>query len=198
MECYDPTKAVPLASTLTTLRLITSLATQHSLPQPFFHIFTSPPPNDTAINYFHPLTTTYPTARLHVSLHSHLLLHHLVASDVLVLPGVAVSGLSWLAELLHGGGVVLVAGGMLHGCGGEVGGYRERDGEFDGASFVRQWQWSVEQQGAWRRFGSLQDCYHIKPLVPLGNHTHVTTSAATKQPVATPPTPPAAAAAGKG
>ena len=192
-ECYHPTKAIPLSSTLTTLRRITVLATQHSLPPPFFHLFTSPPPNDTATNYFHPLTTAYPTTRLHLSLHSHLLLHHLVASDVVVLPGLAASGLSWLAELLHGGGVVLVGGGVVHGCGGEVGGYREREGEFDGESFVRMWRWSVEQQGAWRRFGTVQDCYALKPLVPPNSTT--TTSVANKQTVTTTTT--TAAAAGK-
>ena len=167
-ECYHPTRAVPLSSTITTLRRITELVTQHSLPSPAFHVFSSPPNNDTADSFFHPLTSAFPTVRLHLSLHSHLLLHHLVSSDVLVLPSVTSSGLSWVAELLHAGGVALVAAAPLHDCGGEVSGYRERDGEFDGSSFVRMWQWSAEQ-GAKRRFDSLLDCYALKPLVPLTN-----------------------------
>ena len=83
-ECYHPTRAVPLSTTLNTLTRIRALVTQHSLPPPAFHVFTSPPNNDTAESFFHPLTTAFPTARLHLSVHSHLLLHHLVTSDVLV------------------------------------------------------------------------------------------------------------------
>ena len=168
-ECYHPTRAIPLSSTINTLRRITELAAQHSLPPLALHVFSSPPANDTAESFFHPLTTAFPTTRLHLSAHSHLLLHHLVSSDVLMLPSVASSGLSWLAELLHAGAVTLVQSNPLHDCGGEVSGYRERDGEFDGDSFVRMWQWSVEQ-GSKRRYDSLLDCYALKPLEPISNN----------------------------
>ena len=166
-DCYHPTRATPLSATIVTLQRITALVSQHSLPSPVFHVFSSPPNNDTAESFFHPLTAAFPTARLHLSVHSHLLLHHLVSSDVLVLPSVTSSGLSWVAELLHAGGVVLVPTAPLHDCGGEVNGYRERDGDFDSDSFVRMWQWSAQQQAARPRFDSLLDCYALKPLVPL-------------------------------
>ena len=163
-QCWNPDKTTPISVFINALHSIAAIAANSSLPSPSFHVFSSLPVNASwsPERYLSPLTAAFPRLQLHLDLHSHLVFHHLVMSDVLLPPPLGSSSTSWLVQLLHAG-VVIGSPVPVHACQGEVDGWRKETGHFESRSFIMEW---LRMQKRRQRFDSLQDCQQMLQLPP--------------------------------
>ena len=175
-SCFDPQRTTTFESIKNTINILNNILNiLFPLQQLSFHIFTQPPqripgtPTEhhapTAEEHFQPLLDSLKTnynnnnnnktflIQTHYYISSHVTLHHLIESDILL---GAQSSFSWISSLLHH----ITSFGPMPQCKWNIE-YNKKSGE------INQEQLINSIQNSWKfkpKFNTLQDCYDLKML----------------------------------